>query len=145
MVIIENNEQLDSFFLFKKTYQQKKIVLIPISLMNTNILQIDIICFLLICSSPMRVVMIYPTVQGHSEALNIEVPLYNSDTLRNTHTIKRNKTSYFFTNNVIDVNFLLHYIETNEPLHPKIIDTNAHNFNMKHYPRKKNVNRVFLY
>ena len=134
MVIIENNERLDSFL---KVYSQEDSILIPISSdEHKHPAEIDICLLYVQFMSGDEFILPF----SHSEALNIEVPNLHSDTKKYTYD-KKKLNHLISTNNVIDVN-LLHYMKTNEPLNIDNIDTNAHNFfNMKHY-RKKNVNRV---
>ena len=134
MVIIENNEQLDSFL---KTYSKKDSIVLPILSDDTKHPMDTDICLLYVQFLDGDE-FILPF--NHSEALNIEIP--NLETNTTKYTLDKKRLKHLLPlNNIVDVN-LLHYIDTNQPLQLENIDTNAHNFfNMRHY-KKKNVNRV---
>ncbi len=134
MVIIENNEQLDSFL---KTYSKKDSIVLPI-LSDDKKHPMDTDICLLYVQFLDGDEFILPF--NHSEALNIEIP--NLETNTTKYTLDKKRLKHLLPlNNIVDVN-LLHYIDTNQPLQLENIDTNAHNFfNMRHY-KKKNVNRV---
>jgi len=134
MVIIENNEQLDSFL---KTYSKKDSIVLPILSDDTKHPMDTDICLLYVQFLDGDE-FILPF--NHSEALNIEIP--NLETNTTKYTLDKKRLKHLLPlNNIVDVN-LLHYIDTNQPLQLENIDTNAHNFfNMRHY-KKKNVNIV---
>jgi hypothetical protein len=134
MVIIENNEQLDSFL---KTYSKKDSIVLPILSDDTKHPMDTDICLLYV-QFLNGDEFILPF--NHSEALNIETP--NLEAATTKYTLDKKRLKHLLPlNNIVDVN-LLHYIDTNQPLQLENIDTNAHNFfNMRHY-KKKNVNRV---
>jgi hypothetical protein len=134
MVIIENNEQLDSFL---KTYSKKDSIVLP-TLSDDKKHPMDTDICLLYVQFLDGDEFILPF--NHSEALNIEIP--NLETNTTKYTLDKKRLKHLLPlNNIVDVN-LLHYIDTNQPLQLENIDTNAHNFfNMRHY-KKKNVNRV---
>ena len=135
MVIVENNEQLDSFL---KVYTKEDSILIPIqSDEHKHSVESDICLLYVQMLSGEEYMLSY----NHSESLNLDdEPNLKSDTKK--YTIDKKRLQHLIdVDNVIDVN-LLYYISTNLPLQTDTIDTNAHNFfNMKHY-RKRNINRV---
>ena len=135
MVIVENNEQLDSFL---KIYTKEDSILIPIqSDEHKHSVESDMCLLYVQMLSGEEYMLSY----NHSESLNLDdEPNLKSDTKK--YTLDKKSLQHLINiDNVIDVN-LLHYISTNLPLQTDNIDTNAHNFfNMKHY-RKRNINRV---
>jgi len=135
MVIVENNEQLDSFL---KIYTKEDSILIPIQSDEHKHSADDEICLLYVhVIDGEEYILSY----NHSESLNLDKePNLKSKTKK--YTIDKKRLQHLIDiDNVIDVN-LLHYIETNQPLQVDNLDTSAHGFfNMKHY-RKKNINRV---
>jgi len=134
MVIIENNEQLDSFL---KIYTKEDSIIIPISSdEHKHPVEIDICVLYVQMMSGEEFILPF----SHSETLNIDIPNLDSDTKKYTYD-KKKLTHFISLDNVVDVN-VLHYIKTNKPLVIDDIETSAHYFfNMKHY-RKKNINRV---
>jgi len=134
MVIIENNEQVDSFL---KIYKKHDCIILPIISDEVKHPIVTDLCSLYIqILSGEEFILPF----NHSETLNIEIPNLQSVTKKYTYD-KKKLTHLISVNNVIDVN-LLHYMKTNKPLSIDNIDTNSHHFfNIKHY-RKSNVNRV---
>ena len=109
MVIIENNEQLDSFL---KIYTKEDSILTPISSdEHKHPAEIDICLLYVQMMSGEEFILPF----SHSEALNIKVPNLHSDTKKYTHD-KKKLNHLVSVNNVADVN-LLHYMKTNKLLH----------------------------
>ena len=97
MVIIENNERLDSFL---KVYSQEDSILIPISSdEHKHPAEIDICLLYVQFMSGDEFILPF----SHSEALNIEVPNLHSDTKKYTYD-KKKLNHLISTNNVIDEN-----------------------------------------